>query len=273
MMRSVVRAAAVCAGLWLAVSCLDISSPLEGISSVSTVIPPSPSVIVDDVSRDSLGQPAPLRVYAFKANGDTVPAEQISVTFFVLDTLNSLSIDASDIAHGNVLSSSARVVARVAPAGATSGSIQTSVLPLPVTIAPDTVFRTTTDTLFISNPADSVAFSSGVTVRVMGVNRQAPVNAYLVRYAIDYAPAAKPGATTAFLVDESNKASSNDTTSSSGDASRRVGLRRAALQDENVWVTSKVDSVVVRVRVQYKGQDIPDSPIVVVIPIRPKFGP
>jgi hypothetical protein len=270
-----VRAAALVAVLWVVVSCLDISSPLDGIASVSTVIPPSPSVIVGDVSRDSLGQPAPLRVYAFNTNGDTVRDAQVS--FFVLDTLNGLSIDpTTGIAHGDTLSPSARVVARVMPAGATSGGLQTSVLPLPVTIAPDTVFLTSTDTLFINlfSPTDSLAFSKGVSVRVLGADRTAPVNAYLVRYMIDYAPAAKSGATTAFFVDESNKPATNDTTSSAGDASRRVALRRAALSDEaDVWSTIKPESVVVRALVQYKGQDIPDSPIKVVIPIKSKLNP
>ena len=268
MTRSVGRAATLVVAFWAVVSCLDISSPLDGISSVSAVIPPSPSVILDDVSRDSLGDPAPLRVYAFDANGDTVRNAQ--VTFFVLDTLSGLTIDASGVAHGNKLSPSARVVARVSPAGSTSSGLQTSVLTLPVTIAPDSVLRTSTDTLYI-DPTDSLAFSKGISVRVVGEERSAPVNSYLVRYVIDYAPAAKPGATTAFLADESNKASPNDTTSGTGEASRRVALRRSALADEaGVWSTTKPDSVVVRVLVQYKGEDIPDTPIRVVVPLKLK---
>lgn len=267
MKRPFVRATALLAVLWAGISCLDISSPLGSIASVSPVIAPTPSVIEGDSSRDSLGNVDSLRVYAFDASGDTVRGVQVS--FFVLDTLNGLTVYPNGIAFGDTLSPSARVVGVVRPAGATSGGLQTSALPLPVTIKPDTVFKTSTDTLYIT-PTDTIAYSSGISVRVMGgVGRQIPVNAYLVRYVIDSAPAAKAGETTAFLVDEGNKRSSNDTTSTSGDASRRVALRRHALADEgNVWSTLKPDSIVVHVMVQYKGQDIPTSPIRVLVPIK-----
>jgi hypothetical protein len=273
MMRPFVRAAAVLAVLWVGISCLDISSPLDGIASVSPVIAPTPSVIEGDVSRDTLGVAAPLRVYAFNANGDTV--RDVQVTFFVLDTLNGLTVDASGLAHGVKLSPSSRVVAVVRPAGATSGGLQTSASPLPVTIKPDSVLHTSNDTLFINlfSPSDTLAYSKGVSVRVLGGKGAAGVNAYLVRYRIEYAPAAKQGATAAFFVDESNKASAYDTTSSSGDASRRVALRRAALLDEaNVWSGTRPESVVVRALVQYRGNEIADSSTIV-IPIRPKLSP
>ncbi len=272
MTRSFVRAAALFAALWVGISCLDISSPLDGIASVSPVIAPTPSVIFGDSSRDTLGNVDSLRVYAFDAGGDTV--RDVQVSFFVLDTLNGLTVDAHGIAFGDTLSPSARVVAVVRPAGATSGGLQTSALPLPVTIRPDTVVKTSTDTLYIT-PTDTIAYSSGITVRVMGgVGKQTPVNAYLVRYVIDSAPAANAGDTTAILVDENNKRSSNDTTNTSGEASRRVALRRHALQDEgNVWSTFKPESIVVHVMVRYKGQDIPTSPIRVVVPIRPSITP
>jgi hypothetical protein len=272
MKRPIGRAAALLAVLWVGISCLDISSPLDGISSISPVIAPTPSVIMGDSSRDSLGKVDSLRVYAFNAKGDTV--RDVQVSFFVLDTLKGLTVDAHGIAFGDTLSPSARVVAVVRPAGATSGGLQTSALSLPVTIAPDTVYKTSTDTLYI-NPTDTIAYSSGISVRVMGgVDRQAPVNAYLVRYAITHAPDAKAGDTAAFLVEESNKRSPNDTTNTGGDASRRVALRRHALLDEgNVWSTVKTDSVIVRVVVQYRGQDIPTSPIVVIVPIKAKSTP
>lgn len=271
MKRPIIHVAALFAVIWVGISCLDISSPLDGIASVSPVIAPTPSVIMGDSSRDSLGKVDSLRVYAFNANGDTV--RDVQVSFFVLDTLNGLAVDQHGIAYGDTVSPSARVVAVVRPAGATSGGLQTSALPLPVTIKPDTAYRTSTDTLYIT-PTDTIAYSSGITVRVMGVDRQAPVNAYLVRFVIDSAPAAKAGDTTAFLVDESNKRSPNDTTSTSGEATRRVALRRRALLDEgNVWSTLKPDSVVVRVLMQYKGQDIPTSPIRVSVPLKARTAP
>jgi hypothetical protein len=265
MTRPFARVAASFAALWLVVSCLDISSPIDGISSISNIIAPSPSVILDDSSRDTLGKVAALRVYAFDAKGDTV--KDVQITFVVLDT-GGLSVGADGVAHGDALSSGARVVAHVSPAGSTK-SLQTSTLLLPVTIAPDTVYLTSTDTLFIT-ATDSVAFSKGVSVKVLGRDRTKPVNSYLVRYTIDTAPAAKPGATTAFLVGDDNKPSANDTTNVTGDASRRVALRRAALADDAVWATAKRDSVIVRAHVQYKGTDIKGSPIRVVIPLRLK---
>jgi hypothetical protein len=265
MTRPLARVAASFAALWLVVSCLDISSPIDGISSISNIIAPSPSVILGDVSRDTLGDTAALRVYAFDAKGDTV--KDVQITFIVLDT--GLRIDPSGIAHGDALSPSARVVARVSTAGNTSVGLQTAVDTLPVTIAPDTVYLTSTDTLFIT-ATDSVAFSKGVSVKVLGLDRTKPVNSYLVRYTIDTAPAAKSGATSAFLVGDDNKPSANDTTKGTGDASRRVALRRAALADDAVWATAKPDSVIVRAHVQYKGTDVKGSPIRVVIPLRLK---
>src|SRR5262249_40919727 len=50
-------------------ACIDMSAPNNGVASISTLLLPSPSVVIGDVMRDSTGVPAPLAVTPFDQAG------------------------------------------------------------------------------------------------------------------------------------------------------------------------------------------------------------
>ena len=117
------RVIAAAAALWIAVACLDITSPVTGIASITNIILPTPSVVENDSSRDTIGRLDSLRVVAFAPNGDTV--RDAVIRYFVIDSTQQLHVDSvSGIASADTLSPLAKVFARVTPANG-KGVVQT----------------------------------------------------------------------------------------------------------------------------------------------------
>ena len=82
MIRRIATSLFVVAGL-VAMACIDMSPP-KGPASISSLLLPSPSVVVGDSMRDSLGVVAPLRILAYDANN--VPLTNVATLFFITDT-------------------------------------------------------------------------------------------------------------------------------------------------------------------------------------------
>src|SRR3954469_9552 len=250
------------AAAWLAVACLDISSPVTGISSITSVLLPTPSVVVNDSLRDTLGVVAPLVVYAFAPNGDTV--RDVTVRFFVIDSTQKLHVDSiTGFAWGDSLSPLAKVVARVTPASG-KGVIQTLQVPLPV--VPTPVGATKSDALveFPFNPTTLDTLGAGVLspsldVKVVGDN-DTPIQSYVVSYKIVRMPAPKVvGEPTVRILDRSGNDSTIAITSSSGTASRQLRVRLAAIPDV-LRGPPATDTVVVQVRVLFQGNPLTVTP-------------
>src|SRR5690348_17857906 len=82
----------VAAGVaWVVVACLDVSSPVFGISSISTILLPSPSVIVGDSLRDTAGKVQPVAVTVYGPNGDTIT--DATIQFVAVDSTNRLRVN------------------------------------------------------------------------------------------------------------------------------------------------------------------------------------
>jgi hypothetical protein len=254
---------------WLGVACLDISSPLGDIGSISPILLPSPSVVVGDSSRDSLGAVAPVRVLVFKPNGDTL--RNARVVFFALDDSGGLRIDsATGIAHGDKVSAVARVVARVSPAGG-SGSIQTLAASFPVVPVPQRVDKDSDVTRFQFDllATDSLAAGLRSSPLAVTVRGDTTVPLYLVRYELARPIQAKGNAPAILIVDDAGKSSGLDTTDASGHASRRLRIRLSAITDQ-LSSGATVDTAIVRVHVQYKGADLANSPLDFVVEVSVK---
>lgn len=264
------RRLALAAACWGALSCLDISSPVTGIGSISQVISPAPSVVVGDTARDSTNPAVPLRVVAFAPNGDTV--RDANVEFFVLDTSGGLVLTPGGLAYGAKLSPAAKVVARVTPAHG-SGALQTDTLPLPVVPVPTRLTASTTsDTIHIDPSATDTLRgndSPGLAVLLHGPDTSV-VRRYLVRYAIDSVPPGREGQPLVRLVDEGGHPSMVDTTDLSGTASRILHLRLAAVPPE-LLAAGAIDSVIVHASVIYRGGQVEGSPMRFVVYIRSPF--
>lgn len=247
---------------WLAVACLDIASPVTGISSITSVLLPTPSVVVNDVLRDTLGAPASLVVYAFAPNGDTI--RDVVIRYFAIDSTQKLHVDSiTGNATGDSLSPFAKVVARVTPANG-KGEIQTLQVPLPVVPIP--VGATKVDNLidFPFNPTTLDTLGSGVLsptldVTVVG-DADTPIQSYVVSYKIVRMPTSIiAGEPTVRILDRSGNDSTIAVTSSSGIASRQLRVRLKAIQQDLLLGTT-TDTVVVQVRVLYQGKPLPVTP-------------
>ena len=259
--RSLATVAAVGAA-WLAVACLDISSPVTGISSITSVLLPTPSVVVGDSLRDTSGAVKPLTVYAFGPNGDTV--KDVVVRYFAIDSTQKLHVDSiTGKVWGEALSPLAKVVARVTPANG-NGTIQTLQVPLPVVPIP---VRATKGDSIIDFPFDPTTFdtlgsgvlSQSLDVTVLG-DADTTIQSYLVSYKIVRMPSSKiKGDTTVKIFDKTGNDSTIAVTSSSGVASRQLRVRLGALQP-NLLFGPATDTVVVQVRVLYQGNPLPITP-------------
>ena len=264
MSRRSLGSIAVVAAAWLAVACLDISSPVTGITAITSVLLPTPSVVENDSLRDTSGRVQPLVVHAFGPNGEQLPDADITVRYFAIDSSQKLHVDSvTGFAWGDSLSPLAKVVARVTPANG-KGTLQTLQVPLPV--VPTPVGATKVDNLieFPFNPGTldtlgSAVLSPSLDVKVVGDN-DTPVQSYVVSYKIVRMPASKTaGEPTVRILDRSGNDSTIAVTSSSGIASRQLRVRLAAIQDPLRFGTA-TDTVVVQVRVLYQGNPLTVTP-------------
>lgn len=253
------------AAVWTAVACLDVSSPITGIASISRIVAASPSVVLGDSLRDTAGTAEPLRVYVFAPNGDTV--RHATVRFYVVDTLHKLHVDSTTgfVWADDSVSPNAAVFAVVQPASG-KGSLNTPldtipVVPVPVSATRDTSFLfavtaplTATDTLspgLISPPF-------GLTVKGSG---DTPIPKYVVSFELVHWPAAKStdvGPTVVLTSSLSTTDSTYAITDASGRATIRLRVRIPAL-DAKLFSPGATDSAVVRMRVRYRGADLPVS--------------
>ena len=275
-MRKPVAIVAGALAAWIAVACLDISSPAGKILAITSVLLPTPSVVVGDDLRDTNGAVASLRVIAFGANGDTIPSADIVVRFFAVDNTQKLRVDSmTGIAHGDGLSPLANVVARVTPVDG-GGIIQTPLVPLPVVPKPVSATRANDTTFLFSvvsngkTVTDSFStslLSPPLSVTVHG-NGDTLVQGYVVSYQVVKAPKSTTNDSTVVLFDRSGNDSTVAITNSSGVASRQLRIRPNLVADPNLLIGLTTDTVVVRVRVRHQGQDLkisPDSAFIVTI--------
>lgn len=221
-------------------SCRDVPAPAGGVLSLSPLLLPAPAVVAGDTIRDSTGAAAPLRVIAYGVDGEPVDP-QPTPTFVVLDSGAHVS--------GAWLVGD-RAGATVKVVGAVAG-IQTQARSVLVTLRPDTLVAadSTHQVRRFTFPRDTAA-SADLNVLVRNtVATPTGVDGVIVRYEIAYAPPVVGSGATAVLLSGS-VASSRDTTSEGGRASRAVRLRLAAADP------TRTDSAVVTATASYRGQSL-----------------
>ena len=272
-MRAVLRGATIVAGLAV-VACFELSGPPASLLAISTMRPAWPSVVVGDVLRDEEGVEAPLRIEAFDSQGN--PVTDVTVSYIMLD--RGLHADAAGLVYGDsVRSSPARIVAQVRRG---SEVIQTPELSVAVVPRPDSVAPAGFDTLDVkthtlSRLTDTAQVTSEpltITLRnrarLASNAEPATVRSWIVRYEITSAPEpAVTGAKTAFFAGTATQTVAVDTTDNNGAASRAVVLRTSVLGGSRTGT----HRVKVTVTVRERGQNVPGSPVEIVVPfdIRP----
>lgn len=251
-------------GVLLALACVDMSAP-KGPAAISNLVLPSPSVVVNDVMRDSLGNAAPITIVAFDANGK--PGLPTDAQFFITDTTKSAHLNNNNELLGDRIGSTVMI--------GQIGNLQTASATIPVTYLPFKMVHTSPDT-GLTAPATSDTSASafaGITLSVTSAQDSGSTG-IVVHYALLYAPATVANAKhpAVFIADNSGHLATTDTTTPGGSSQRRLTVFPALLADEAALAAgTKKDSAIVEARASYKGALLNGAPIRFVVPIRVAF--
>ena len=254
--RSARVLAAACAG-WLVVACLDVASPVKGISGISPVLLPTPSVVVGDSMRDTAGNVMPLHVLVYGPNGDTLPSREFKVSFVAIDTSGGLIVDDTGGAFGKNLSPTAQAVAQVSVQNG-GGTIQALAVPLPVVPVPTSANRdsgfTFTPPFTATDTLSSTLISKPLTVTVFS-GTSTPVQSYPVIFKIVQPPSRfQYNGPLVELTNSSGRDTTVAITGTSGQAQIYLRFRpSAATQDQLAQLNVTPDTVIVHFAVRYKG--------------------
>lgn len=231
-------------------SCTDIPTGNNQILSFSVKPLPSPSLVVGDSLRDSLGVVRPITVMAFDFQGD--PAMPPSIRFFAGS--RRIKVDSiTGVVTADSVQSAAKIIVAV-------GSIQAPVS-IGVTLRPDTMIASNArDSLSYSLTDTTLNFSPALGVKVLhGKGADSAVVGWRVSFRM-----ISPSGTIAQLVNDGKATGTTaDTTDASGIASRRIKLNVAQL-------TTVSDSVVVLASASYRGLAIRGSPVRLVLKYKSK---
>lgn len=231
-------------------ACFEVPTDASEVLSIQFNPLASPSVVVGDSLRDTLGVIQPLSITAFNYSGAEV--EDPPVTFSTVE--RGIRVDSvTGIVAGDSARSSARVFATVR--GLTIS------VPIAVVLRPDTVLDANARDSLSYSILDSANISAPIGVKVVHTTPAdtTAVPSYLVSFRI-VSPV-----DTAFarLVTETSARSTLDTTDAAGVASRRVRIDVGRL-------TTAVDSVIVQAFVRYRGVNVRGSPARLVLKVKPR---
>lgn len=235
----------------VAAACNEVGTNPNAPVAIQLDAPASPSVLLGDTLRDSLGRAAPLHVVVFNFKNDSIAG--IPVSFLVVDSTGSVSVDpALGIVVGRKLVPRVLVVA-------TAGALQS---------IPDTIAVVDTPSVMLAEDStrDSVDFSFAgglrdtvltLRVRLLHLPDSAGVPEYTVRYTILHpAPFDNTDTTNVQLVKNQTIAQLVDTTDANG--STNLGLRLTP------FTHPFNDSLVVQVSATAPGGLPAGSPVVYV---------
>lgn len=232
-MHRAVRAATLVLGAAaIAVACGDIPTFPAGITFITPIVAPSPSVAYGDTLRDSLGRAAPLRVFAFgRDTTDTIRTVTVRYLLTTIDTAAGArtTIDRDGILVADSILRTLRIVAQVTDGTSNSPfRLQTNELTIDIVPRADSIARTTSTE--IAGVLPLVAPLS-VTVTGVGPAGRGVVSGIRVRYRIVQAFPAVALAGRYYLTDDAgnvlrpDSTVALDTTNAAGVASRSfVGL-------------------------------------------------
>lgn len=226
-------------------ACTDIPTASDSILSFTINPLPSPSVVVGDTLRDTLGVVTPIRVNAFNFQGDTVRAPMVRFLSFS----RRIKVDSlTGIVTADSAQTGAQIIAAV-------GSIQ-SFISIGVALRPDTMIASNVrDSLSYSLTDTTLNISPALGVKLLhGRGTDSTVIGYRVSFRMT-----SPAGTVAQLVNDNGAVGTTaDTTDASGLASRRIKLNVTQL-------TTATDSVVVMASASYRGVAVRGSPVRLVL--------
>jgi len=252
-MRREVQAALLVLGTTaIAVACGDVPTFPQGITFITPIIAPSPSVAYGDTLRDSLGRAAPLRVFAF--GRDTADTIRTVTVRYLLTTIDSgagarTTIDRDGFLVADSVLRTLRIVAQVTDGTSNSAfRLQTNELSIDVVPRADSIARTTSTEIAGTLP---IVAPLSVTITGVGPAGRGVVPGIRVRYRIVETFPALPLSGRYYLTDDAgnvlrpDSTVALDTTNASGIASRSfVGLaaRDGGANADSVLVQAEASS-------------------------------
>lgn len=258
-----ITAAALVVAAW---ACTKLPSEPGTPFSIAFRRAPSPSVVLGDVMRDSTGQPARLQAFAFNLRGDTIRDFPVTYFLVVRDSQPAKLEDGLITAYADTayIGDTLRVVA-------VAGGVQSTPLRIVVTLKPDALGISGSDTVRFFLPAtDTLPLSAPMTVRLRHTPvppepaRDTVVPAYEVRYRVVGTSSGIADSSYVTIADASRRYAPIDTTDASGLAARQLRVRRAKYPYPYDTITpghSAVDTVYVDATASYKGSAVSGSPV------------
>lgn len=202
----------------VAAACTEVGTNPNTPVAIQLDAPASPSVLLGDTLRDSLGVVAPLHVVVFNFKNDSIPG--IPVSFLAVDSTGSVSVDkSSGIVVGHQLIGQVLVVATALGLQSIPDTI--AVVDTPSVMIPLDSSRDSVDYSFAGGLRDTV-----LTLRVQLVHLpdSVVVPNYLVHYTMLHpSPYNNADSTNVQLVNPAAQAELVDTTDATG--TTQLGLR------------------------------------------------
>jgi hypothetical protein len=249
------------AAVAVAIGCADVGTAPDTPASLELSPFGAPAVVIGDTLRNESGAVAPVVAVVRNSEGEIIADAPVTYLYVEANRDSALLVDP---VRGLVIGRKAPT--GVAQIAARAGGVLQVLRPMLVTVRPDSVqTRPITSTLVTAFPDTGRAAAlrnSTVALAVSLSNRQtateAPVNGWLVRFAlIKPANATNDTTAAAYLVNDNGGASVLDTTDTGGNAGRKVRVRAA------LFPTAGTDTVVVRATVTYKGRPVPGSGVLI----------
>ncbi|MCC6243151.1 MAG: hypothetical protein IT353_09935 [Gemmatimonadaceae bacterium] len=253
------------------VACAEVGSAPDVPAAIELSAFPSPAIIIGDTLRDSTGAVAPIEAIVRNVQGDVIADATIRYLYADFGRDSALAVDSvTGIVRAlkTATGTTSRLAARVGLSLQVLRTIaiiqRPDSLSAPATILP--LFTTTLADTGRTGATQNTSADFAVVVRhVDSVTAAATtVASWPVRFEL-LSPANATNDTTraVFLVNESGRPSTLDTTDNSGNAARRVRIRAASYPS-----TDAVDTVVVRAVSSYKGVLLRGAPIRMVLPVK-----
>ncbi|HEX6251709.1 MAG TPA: hypothetical protein VFZ56_09775 [Gemmatimonadaceae bacterium] len=213
---------------------------------------PFPAVVVGDSLRDTTGTAVPVQGQVFNYLGEELP--DVPLSYLILDRGATIDPATGFVSGDSIRDTPVRVVAFL-------NGLQTQSQPLFIVPAPDSLMTTAgEDTLEYSLVDTTANVSAPLSVQLLSAgDTPVPVRGWIVSFAITYAASPE----LAEIIGDANRASSMDTTSADGSASRRIRVH----PDE---LTATADSVVLTATARYRGAHVRGSPARLVVHLRPR---
>jgi len=249
--------------------CSQIGVDPEEPAAIELSALPFPAVVIGDSLRNGDGVATPVQAIVRNIRGEIIDNANVTYVYAEYNRDSALTVDPSTgfVTAVKKPEGEARIAARI-------GSALQVLRPIRVTLRPDSLDRDgepepvqLTTTLPDTNRASAQSNTTqAINVDVRHISDDMttePVADWVVTYTLVHpANPANDSTFSAFLVNESGRASSIDTTSSTGVAARQVRIRASQFPPDG-----NPDSIVVEASASYRGTALRGAPVRVVIPV------